>query len=178
MQEALGGALSPLQPPRLPHTVSHPQRLQSRASCGAEQGRAALCCGVSHPTLLPGSAALPAVQHSWDSVPLLQQGARGGRVQPPTCSLALKAKSSSFTACSPSFSASGAMSCAPAAATSCSTATTQVRCLRQSSSVSDTWGQAEWGVRGGSEGAAPPQFPGAAAIEQSSPWLCSDRAEV
>lgn len=56
----------------------------------------------------------------------------------PTCSLALKASSSSAATGSPSFSASGAMSWAAAAATSCSTATTHVKCFLQSRSVSDT----------------------------------------
>lgn len=57
-----------------------------------------------------------------------------------TCSPALNATSSSLTADSPSCSPRGDIIWAPAAATSCSTATTQVRCFLQSERVSDTCG--------------------------------------
>lgn len=64
---------------------------------------------------------------------------RSPAVTHSTCSPALKATSSSLTADSPSCSPRGDIIWAPAAATSCSTATTQVRCFLQSDRVSETY---------------------------------------
>lgn len=72
-------------------------------------------------------------------VGLIGSWLRGIWTRRSTCSAALKATSSILRADRPSCSLSGAIIWAPAAATSCSTATTQVSCLRQSISVSDTW---------------------------------------
>lgn len=71
VQGTLSGALSALRPPNTPlPTTSQP----------AEQGQLS-CCGISQPrscpTSLPGSAALPALQHSGDSGPLSAAGRPG-----------------------------------------------------------------------------------------------------